>query len=313
LTTFSSDALWNKSRVFIERAIKARDNEDMAGFHLWAAIAIELLAKSALAHQHPVLIADPMDFKSLFAACGVKDAIDKHTITAKTLYDRLHYINNDFDDAIKKECMFLANRRNAELHSGESPTEGLDQRTWSPGMWKAASVLVTMLLRTLDDWVGPDEASRIKRVLADRSELLRQGVVARIARRSSEYRARFESNPRELEEAIARSQNRTPPRAVLSGSDDYEEVECPSCRAKAWLMAYEGNSEVIDSGEEFDGPHDYYRWERVATTYYTEEFRCVECSLSLNGSEEIKFAGLATEFRREEDREPDYEPEYGND
>jgi hypothetical protein len=61
MQAFSSEATWHKSKVFVERALKSRDERDFASFYLWAAVALELLAKSTLANIHPVLVADPND------------------------------------------------------------------------------------------------------------------------------------------------------------------------------------------------------------------------------------------------------------
>lgn len=137
MTAFDCETLWSKSRVFIDRALVARDAHDDLGFHLWAAIALELLAKAALAAIHPALIADPSHFKSLLSACGRPAGTSYRTVTAKTVFERLRTISNKFDERMMRECMVMADRRNAELHSGESPLVGLDQRGWVPPMWRS--------------------------------------------------------------------------------------------------------------------------------------------------------------------------------
>lgn len=48
--------------------------------------------------------------------------------------------------------------------------------------------------------------------------------------------------------------------------------------------------------------------EEVATA-----FRCDFCGLALEGREELTVASLPENFVRTEVREPEYEPEYGND
>ena len=54
-------------------------------------------------------------------------------------------------------------------------------------------------------------------------------------------------------------------------------------------------------------------YEIVTTKYDVEGFRCPECGLHLDGRDEVAVADLLPEFEREEEREPDHEPEYGND
>ena len=57
MATFERDALFTKSIVFIKRALAHRDDSRPDEFQLWAALALELLGKSALAAIHPALIA----------------------------------------------------------------------------------------------------------------------------------------------------------------------------------------------------------------------------------------------------------------
>lgn len=43
------------------------------------------------------------------------------------------------------------------------------------------------------------------------------------------------------------------------------------------------------------------------------EFYCPTCDLRLDGPEEMEAAGFEDEYKDEEDREIEYEPDYGND
>src|ERR1041384_5501175 len=121
MTAFDYEPLWNKSKIFVDRAIRARDNHDSTDFHLWSSIALELLGKAALAAIHPTLVADPSDIDSMLTAAGRATGTTRRSITAKTLYDRLGKVVPEFEERLKRESMLMANRRNAELHSGESP------------------------------------------------------------------------------------------------------------------------------------------------------------------------------------------------
>src|SRR5262249_102773 len=117
MTAFEQTSLWSKSKVFIDRAMKARDNNDPLDFYLSSVIPLNLLGKAALSAIHPSLIADPQHFDSLLAACGRGAPIGVKSITAKTLYDRLHRVLPGFDEKMMRESMLMAERRNAELHS----------------------------------------------------------------------------------------------------------------------------------------------------------------------------------------------------
>src|SRR5690606_14137761 len=120
----------------------ARDAGDQGLFHMWAALALELLGKSALAHVHPTLVADPTKFNSLLAACGRLDTDDVRSIAAKTVYERLRVLSKSYDQRAADFCMLMANRRNEELHSGSSPTTDLKPDAWVPEFWRIAEIIL---------------------------------------------------------------------------------------------------------------------------------------------------------------------------
>jgi hypothetical protein len=131
------EALYTKSEVYIRRGLRAQANEDTEEYQLWASLALELLGKAALAKVHPALIADPQHFQSILAACGRELSPDVRTIVARTLFERLHHIDKAFDVRHEKFCIQIAVRRNAELHSGESPFSGMASETWEREFWGA--------------------------------------------------------------------------------------------------------------------------------------------------------------------------------
>src|SRR5690348_10617393 len=112
------EGLLAKSRVYIQRAFRAKMADDLDEYQLWASLALELLGKAALANIHPSLVVDPTHFESLFAASGLNVSTDIKTINAKTLYNRLGHLSKYFDSRVKEFCDAISLRRNAELHSG---------------------------------------------------------------------------------------------------------------------------------------------------------------------------------------------------
>jgi hypothetical protein len=58
---------------------------------------------------------------------------------------------------------------------------------------------------------------------------------------------------------------------------------------------------------------EYGAWEQVDVRYSAEQFHCPVCDLFLDGSDEIDYADLETEHSETEEREMEYEPDYGND
>jgi len=312
VTAFDREALYNKSKVFVDRALKARDDSDAMEFHLWSALALEVLGKATLSSIHPSLVADPNHFKSLLAACGITKTTSLRSVAAKTTFERLTTVVPEFDEKSSRECMLMVNRRNAELHSGESPVAGLDARSWVPLFWRAASILIAAQGRTLEDWLGTSEAERVAEILRDSAETLRQTVLGRIERRRAAFAASCPPESMELRDAEQRARVRPAP-STWDG-EAYEPDICPACGLDVWVLGHEEERDVIDEGFEGAEENGYYGYFlTVRVTYRVESFHCPECGLELEGREELDVTDLATVFERDEDEEPDYEPDYGND
>src|SRR5690349_21534482 len=104
----SSEALFAKSRVFILKALRRKEEGDFEEYQLWASLSLELLGKSILASIHPSLVADPTHYQSLFAASGINLSTDLKTIAAHTLFDRLRHLSNSFDEKSRLFCSAIA-------------------------------------------------------------------------------------------------------------------------------------------------------------------------------------------------------------
>ena len=313
MTAFEHEALWNKSKIFIDRALVARDGGDELGFHLWASMSLELLGKAALASVHPALVADPSHFTSLLSACGRPVGTSRRTVTAKTVFERLRTISNAFDDKMMRECMVMADRRNAELHSGQSPLVGLDQRGWVPAMWRSAAVILNIQQQSLAEWLGSDEAERVDAIIADAAEVHWQGVLARIDRRRADFAKRSPKGSAQYTDAAQRARVRPEPRSYEDVG--HAKVWCPLCGLPVWATGVEYDREVIEEHFGYDPedgyPHSYLQTVRVS--YAVEMLSCGECDLLLEGREEIEMAEIEADFTRDIEEEPEMYEEYGNE
>jgi len=308
LPALAPDALLGKSKAYIHKALLRKASDDLDEYQLWASLALELLGKAALANIHPALVADPTHSDSLFAACEVVIKVDVKTITAKTLFERLKHIISHFDEATSQFCLAIALRRNAELHSGDTPFKSMKLEAWEAKYWYATSLLLTQLDLSLDDWLGSDRSDAPKQIVKHAEQAKAQSTTIRIERASEAFKKRPKA---ERERAIQDAASRQPYhyRDMFSLlSDHIWEVECPSCSGKAFIAG-------IQIGENIVGSHSDYgdAWDEVETTYSAEQFRCPVCQLELEGTFEIEVAKLDTEHVETEQREMQFEPDYGND
>jgi hypothetical protein len=306
-TAITEEGLLGKSRVYIQRAFRAKMASDLDEYQLWASLALELLGKAALAKIHPSLVVDPNHYESLFAASGINVSTDIKTIGAGTLYRRLGHLSKHFDTKVKEFCDAISLRRNAELHSGELPFHQMLLDAWEGRYWQAADIIAAMLNSSLDEWIGAGLAKAPKELLKAAAEAARQAAAKRVEQAKEYFLARPK---KEREAALAISQTRHAyhyPNMFRLVSDREWEAECPACTGKAFLAGVEYGEEVLDTLLSEDG------WEEeVEKQYGAEEFRCPTCDLHLDSRQEIEAAGVDPDHNEVETREREYETDYGN-
>ncbi|WP_226926381.1 MULTISPECIES: hypothetical protein, partial [unclassified Pseudomonas] len=79
-----------------------------------------------------------------------------------------------------------------------------------------------------------------------------------------------------------------------------------ACESKGFLGGDRVHEEVIEQDHE----SGYETVERYSTPV---EFYCPTCDLHLEGAEAMKAAGFDEEYVEQDEREIEYEPDYGND
>lgn len=303
-----ANAIYAKSKLYIRKALLRKEGGDLDEYQLWASLAIELLGKSALARIHPSLIADPQHFQSLFAAASLNISSDIKTIAAHTLFERLRHAHPTFDEKMKSFCSAIALRRNAELHSGDTPFRSMRLEAWEAQYWHATSSILEMMSSSLDDWLGISLAETPKAILSLATEAKKQSVLVRIERAREVFEGRKKAEREHaIEEAEERSWFHYRDLFTLVADGRWSK-KCPACGGKAYLAGMQVNEDVIDTYGDEDGA-----WESVEVTYSAEQFHCPVCNLFLDGADEIEAADLDLEFVDISEREMEYEPDYGND
>lgn len=309
------DALYSKSQVYIRRGLRAHGDNDTEEYQLWASLALELLGKAALAKVHPALVADPQHYQSLFAACGRQLSPDIRTITAKTLFERLSHVEKGFDTRHQKFCEQMAIRRNAELHSGESPFSGMSPEAWEREFWGAIEIVLGMQDETLESWLGTEDSKAPAKIIEQADEALQWAVKNRIARCTEDFDKKFQ-DPNRRKQVITESRN-----LVWKDHtwDEWSRADCPACASSGFVGGTLWNEEVIAIEPEWHGSDDQHEdygarlMESVEKSYSVEAFECLVCGLHLYGTKEIAAADLPEEFTETEDREREFGAEYGND
>lgn len=302
------ESLWNKSRKFVRQGLAARDERRFDEFCFWLAVSLEILGKAMLARVHPALVADPQHVDSLFMACGKPVTTDARTIIAKTVFERISKLSKAFDQTHLHFCTVMATRRNADLHSGELPFEGLVPDTWASHFWRTAALMLQIHNMDLADWVGAAEAARAQDLLNAAATVLEQAIASRIEQYRNQFKAAHKSTAA-VERVRAQAKGG---RLVLPGEfgpyvgDKLQAENCPACGCSGMLSA-ENVGE--DDGEILEDSFIML----VTIDYMALAFRCGVCNLKLTGQDELRLAGIELEFQVEEEREVEYDDPYLNE
>jgi len=310
IAPYDHEALWIKAKVFLNRAMDddgVRSADERA---LWASLALELLAKAALARISPALIAEPTEEgANLLAAYGLTSGTGQFSaVRAKTVIERCSRAFRPFD---KKEASQITNARNEYLHGTGIAFLKIPPQAWWPRFWAQVAILVTAMEREMQDLVGPDRAPVVDRHLAQNQKNIEHRTEALIARarQSLAQREAGTMNAKMVAEWDAvRDRSANLPFVV--------DETCPACGSEGVL---EGEEEIarepertVDSGE---GAYEYdLDYPTFTLTVAADYFSCPHCHLVLNGYEFVEQAGLPSTFDVEGVEDRDYvEPEYGND
>ncbi|QRP47406.1 hypothetical protein [Amycolatopsis sp. FDAARGOS 1241] len=304
-TPYDHEALWMKAKLFINRAM---DDDEARAFDeksLWAALALELLAKAALARVSPLLIAEPTEDGSnlLIASQLIKGDARFTSVRSWTLFIRCQKAFKPFSQA---EATAITNARNEYLHSSGVGFTAIPQSVWWPKFWAQATILIGALDKEIEDFVGLDRSGIVERHLEQNSRNVENRTIALIERAKQRLHQHREGT---LPAKVAAE--------FKPGSDNGADLRfraletCPACGSDGWL---EGE-EIDDTHIEYSNDTEHSVPEAFVThTIQAEFFSCPTCQLRLDGIELIEQAGLPSTFDVDGDPSDLYdEGDYGND
>ena len=306
----SHQALLDKSKLFAKRSIDAKEASLDSECQLWAAGALELLAKAQLASIHPCLVVEPHNPNSMLEACGVSTTTKVRTIDASAAYVRLIHTVENFTTPVMEGCKQLANRRNAELHSGDAACAGIPYDRWEGDFWNAADLILKSMNMDLQEWLGADGKAPQALLKA-----YRHAEVRAAKQRVKQYSLQFKDSEsgkltREKLKGFLDGTHRLPIdtdlfRYVYS---EYWRHECPACKSCGFVggdLSWEERAEDQDDAD--------YGEEVIERGYTASEFHCPTCRLALIGGVALQAADIEEEHIEVSTEEISYEPEYGND
>lgn len=293
-TAWDPQALYAKAERYIQQA-QGPDTDDWE-YALWSSLSLELLARAALANVHPVLLAEPDRLGSnVISALGFQPLDKKFepkSIPITEVFRRLAALQPDFLEEYEKFGILHTGRRNAELHSGEIAFDGIKSASWQPRFYRTCEALLTSMGKTLEDFVGTDEAKAAKLLIAADADESAKAVQSDVDAHRKVWDGKGENE-----------------RATLSKQAELwarrqagHRVTCPACKSPALVFG----SAVSAATRKLDGDAIIERQEYLPT-----HFECVACGLKITNLSRLAVVKLADRYfnTQEYDAAEYYAPE----
>lgn len=301
MSGFSAEGYWIKGQLFINRAMEPDDVRSEDERRLWASLALEQMAKWALARTSPTLVADParIDGDQLFRALGLREGGPYVSVTAWTAFKRCAAIYRPFSE---KEASAFAHARNEYLHGTDIALLDLPLEAWWPRFWSLVSVLLTAHQLVLEDLVDVSRLAEIELHLSHNAKRVEHQCEAAIeaARRNLD---RYREGHMLTYEARRWERGGL---GLTLGEEFQSEATCPACGEYGTV-----EGETPDR-EDVVWPTNMDDIPVVEVTFVPDYFSCPTCHLVLDNYELIVQAQLDDPVTIPTDR--DYaETEYGND
>lgn len=301
---YDHEALWLKAQLFLNRAMDEQDPRPFDEQALWAALALELLAKAALARVSPLLIAEPsQDGTNLLIASGLIEGDARFTsVSAKTLYIRCHRAFKPFNES---EALKITHARNEYLHGSTAGFTSIPAEAWWPRYWAQAIILISALNSEVEDLVGFDRKSTVEKHLAQNQKNIEhrtEMLINHARQRVDQWKAG--TLPAKVAAQWA-------PGEAISGSGKYSSrAECPACDSMGIIEGEE--AEFVEAHYNQISDDDYEIIVELRAT--ADAFLCGNCGLFLDSYELIEEANMDVTFEAQGDiHDAPYGSDYGND
>jgi hypothetical protein len=273
---WSEESLLGKAVLYVERMESYTADDWQFGF--WSALGLELLARAALAHISPVLLADDKNWRNVVHALGGAPTAKKYSpasIATKDVLARLNELVPEFTEEVAGFCTTHAGRRNSELHSGELAFSSLGTSKWLPRFYVACKVLLKSMDRELADLVSNAKSAE---AMIDSLE----DAAAKAVNQDINAHALVWSNKTEQERKDVTLRAK-----AWATRQAGHCVVCPACKCSALVQ---GNA----SGTVATSVIDDEVVQRQ--TVLPSSFECVACGLRISGLSKLSACGLGDAF-----------------
>lgn len=273
---WASEALFDKALLYVEAM--GRHTASDWQFGLWSALSLELIARAALAHISPTLLADSKNWRNIHHALGLaptaKRFIPKSVTTVEVL-SILRELLPEFRKELGDFCAQHVARRNAELHTGEDVFADLGMAAWLPKYYASCKVLLHSMGKTLGDlFDAPDEAE-------DMIASLESNAAEAVERDIKAHKKEWRSMPADQREACLAQAT------VWATRHAGHRAKCPACGSPSLIHGSPLGAVTTEVDQDMIVQRQ---------TMLPSSFECIACNLRISGLTKLAACGLGDAF-----------------
>jgi hypothetical protein len=276
LHPWSSEALFSKALLYVEEMERYPAEDWRFGF--WASLSLELIARAALSHISPTLLANRKDWHNVIHALGRQATSVKFSPMSVNISEVLSMLTElvpGFIPELSDFCVRHVARRNSELHTGEEVFAGLGTSSWLPHYYASCKVLLESMGKTLSEvFEDPKKAEELVTALQDTVSKVVHGDIA-AHRKLWGLKEKTEQDTLVVQAtswATRQAGHRT---------------KCPACGSPSLIHGSSYGPVTTQIGED----------EVVQKqTMLPAAFECIACRLRISGFSKLSAAGLGDAF-----------------
>lgn len=278
--------MWSQSQLLAKAQRYAEEmnryQRDDWRFGLWASFTLEILARAALAHVSPALLAETgrETWDNLYYALGHVPKTARFipkSVDASVVFARLKEILPDFDNRLTGVAGSQLARRNEDLHSGGTPFDDVPPGSWLPLYYEACSVLMKSMGGTLSDLIGEADAKAANEMISAAKDESAKAVNKSVGAHKTVWEDRTEEDREKLASQAA----------VWATKQDGHRVKCPAC-----------NCDALVTGSPIAPPSRQLEDDEIVEKQQTlpSRFECVACGLKISGLPQLHACGLGNPY-----------------
>lgn len=278
--SWDSQALLTKAQRYVEEMLRHIPGEWQYAF--WSSLALELIARAALAKISPALLADQSTWNNIYYALGHTPTAPKFvpkSIGVAEVINRLGQILPSFDKELENFCVVHTGNRNAELHSADTPFDGLKSSSWLPLFYRSCEVLLSSVGSTLEQMFTDEESATARKLIVAAKDNAAKSVAGIIKAHKTVWEGKTQ---KVREKLIAQA-------TVWAARNEGHVVECPACKATALLL-----------GEPISAPKKAIKDDMITETqlFLPSKFECIACGMKISGLSQLSACGLGDPYKR---------------